>query len=206
MGSSATALSYAGSYTENSTLPRSSTGVDATAILMRAMAVAAAVSATAAHAVPTLGYVRTALSDASVSGDPPDLSGIMPWSWVNTVSSFARPDTVSAVASASAELQRLRRYEDGWNGPRSRGAVAASFDNAEKFLRDVKLQNTGATVSATIFAHGNAALEIEGEGFSALLEFSADGSVYGAVDAAESFDFDVPASVDRLPVEFLSLI
>jgi hypothetical protein len=154
-----------------------------------------------------MGLANTSSTRSEFGGDPPDLRAMFPASWVNVVD--LRKFGVIDVSSVPAliDLQRLRSYQDGWNGPRSYGAVASSFDAAERFVRQLLSSYSHLSVKPTIFSDGNAALEIKGKGVDGVLAFGSEQTISASLDTSDGpVDLDVQYTPGRLPKEIANYL
>jgi hypothetical protein len=98
----------------------------------------------------------------------------------------------NVIREAHSKLIQLRAYEDGWHEPRSLGANEQSFSMAEGFLVLISESESIISIEPTIFSLGTAALEIETDDASMLLEFLSDGTILANIDDAEGEkDFDL---------------
>lgn len=178
---------------------------DLAALALRVCAGAATLGLGLSAMTPTAGQPNTASSDRAISGSPPDLVALLPPALTNQVS-IQRAMEARGSSFAVNELRRLREYRDGWNGPKSRGAVARSFEVAEQFARLLHAKSPLSKIEPTIFADGSAVLEISGARLAGLIRFRGDGSIEAALDAPEQLDFEWSGLGDKLPTEISTIV
>lgn len=109
---------------------------------------------------------------------------------------------------ALSELNYLRQYTDGWDGPGTKAALPRSFDLAEAFLQLVLDGGTIDHISAMIYAPGTAVLRLVADGLDARLEFLEDGTIAANVDdATGQHDLDVRGfNGKRVPAPLVKLL
>lgn len=176
--------------------------------LVRVCAGAATLGLVLAAMTPTAGQPNTASTDRPMAGDPPDLVSLLPAALTNQLSMQRAIDGWNAPTmstAATVELRRLRSYGDGWNGPKSHGAIASSFDVAERFVRMLAAKSPWTKIDPTIFADGSAVIELSGTKLSGLIRFQGDGSIEAALDLPDELDFVWPKLGDALPLEMAKI-